>query len=333
MKIWGQTPLEVDIVLLSIGKVEIPGRVVSAPLAGVTDKPFRILAREHGCALVLTEMISDQALLYNQVRTRLMIDLVDEAGPISLQLVGSEPKHMGPAARLACKLAGPDIIDINMGCPTPKVVKNGEGAALMRDLARARDIIRAVLDAATCPVTVKMRSGWDDESINYLELAALAQQEGAAALTLHPRTREQLFSGHSFWPNIKTLKKTVSIPVIGNGDIWEPEDAARMLAETECDAVMIGRGAMGNPWIFERINHLFATGEVLPAPTAEQRITMALRHYDLCIKYKGEDTALREMRKHTAWYIKGLKGAAQAREAINRATTHSEVISILQGLL
>jgi len=319
--------------LFAIGGVKIPGRVVSAPLAGVTDKPFRILAREHGCGLVLTEMISDQALLYNQERTRRMIDLSDEERPISLQLVGSQPHHMGAAARSACQLSAPDIIDINMGCPTPKVIKNGEGAALMRDLGKARDIIRAVLDAATCPVTVKMRSGWDEDSINYLELAAMAEQEGVAALTLHPRTREQLFSGHAYWPDIYTLKKNVAIPVIGNGDIWEPEDAQLMMDETGCDAVMIGRGAMGNPWIFERINHLFATGELLVAPTGEQRIAMALRHYDLSIKYKGEETALREMRKHAAWYIKGLKGAAQARETINRATTHSEVISLLQSLI
>lgn len=316
-----------------IGQVRIPGRVVSAPLAGVTDKPFRILAREHGCALVLTEMISDQALLYNQERTRLMIDLNEEKRPISLQLAGSEARHMGPAARQACQLAAPDIIDINMGCPTPKVVKNGEGAALMRNLNQARDIIRAVLDAATCPVTVKMRSGWDEDSINFIELGVMAEAEGIAALTLHPRTREQLFSGHAYWPHISMLKQVVTIPVIGNGDIWEPADAQSMLMETGCDAVMVGRGAMGNPWLFERINHLLTNGENLPAPSPEEKVKMALCHYDLCIKYKGEDTALREMRKHTAWYIKGLKGAAQAREAINRAATHPEVVSILQSLL
>lgn len=318
---------------MSIGEVVIPGQVVSAPLAGITDKPFRILARVHGCGLVLTEMISDQALLYNQERTRRMIDLSGEDHPISLQLVGSEARHMGPAARLACQLAAPDIIDINMGCPTPKVVRNGEGAALMRDLRNARDIIRAVLDAATCPVTVKMRSGWDNDHINYLELGAMAQEEGIAALTLHPRTREQLFSGDAFWPHIAELKKTVSIPVIGNGDIWEPEDAQTMINDTGCDAVMVGRGAMGNPWIFERINKLLADGVLLPKPSGSEKIKMAIRHYDLCIQFKGEDTALREMRKHAAWYIKGLKGAAQAREAINHAATHSEVVSILQTLL
>lgn len=307
--------------------------MVSAPLAGITDKPFRILARAHGCGLVLTEMISDQALLYNQERTRRMIDLSDEERPISLQLVGSEARHMGPAARLACQLAVPDIIDINMGCPTPKVIRNGEGAALMRDLGKARDIIRAVLDAASCPVTVKMRSGWDSDSINYLELGTMAEAEGIAALTLHPRTREQLFSGHAYWPYIAELKKTVSIPVIGNGDIWEPEDAETMIDDTGCDAVMVGRGAMGNPWIFKRINKLLADGELLSKPSGSEKINMAIRHYNLCIKYKGEDTALREMRKHAAWYIKGLKGAAQAREAINRAATHPEVISILQTLL
>lgn len=318
--------------LFAIGGVKIPSQVVSAPLAGVTDKAFRLLARDHGCGLILTEMISDQALLYNQERTRAMINLLDEERPLSLQLVGSQTKYMGQAAARVCQLATPDIIDINMGCPTPKVVKNGEGAALMRDLSRARDIIRSVLDVATCPVTVKMRSGWDEDNINFLELAAIAEQEGIAALTLHPRTREQLFSGYAYWPHIGLLKQTVSIPVIGNGDIWEPEAAKQMINETGCDAVMIGRGSMGNPWIFQRITHLLTTGELLPPPTADEKITMAKRHYDLSIKYKGEDTALREMRKHTAWYIKGLKGAALAREAINRANTHAEVISILETL-
>jgi nifR3 family TIM-barrel protein len=303
-------------------------------MAGITDKPYRLLAREFDCGLIFTEMISDQALLYAQERTRRMIDLSGETHPIAMQLAGSSPEYMERAAKIICSLeVRPDIIDINMGCPATKVVKNHEGCALMRDLGLARNIMRGVLDAATCPVTVKMRLGWDEDSMNFMELAAIAQSEGISAITLHPRTREDMFSGHSRWDYIRQLKETLTIPVIGNGDVWEPEDARRLLEETGCDAVMIGRGAMGNPWIFRRTGHLLAAGELLLPPSPEERVSMALRHYRLMNDYRGEEHGVVEMRKHVPWYLKGIRGAAEARRLLNNVSTMAEVENILSDVL
>ena len=316
----------------SIGGYVFKNRVICAPMAGVTDKAYRILTASFGCGLNFTEMISDQALLHGHRKTMEMLDLSQETVPAVVQLFGGQPQNMARAAAIAEK-QGAIIIDINMGCPTPKIVKNGEGAALMKDLPRARELIRAVVNAVEVPVTVKMRKGWDDSSTNYLELCRIAEAEGVKAITLHPRTREQFFSGRADWKAIREAKAAVSIPVIGNGDIFEAGDALEMIRLTGCDAVMIGRGGMGNPFLFAATAAAL-DGEVLPpTPTLAQRIQIALRHFDLMQELKGDERTISEMRKHLSWYIKGIPGAAQARNRINQANTREEISAILMSLL
>lgn len=317
--------------MLAIGNYIVENRVVSAPLAGVTDKAFRIIARSFGAGLVFSEMISDQGLIYNQEKTARLAEIGGEEGPVVLQIFGSNPEYMGRGAAILEKMGAP-IIDINMGCPTPKIVKNGEGSALMQNLPQARQVIRAVAEAVHVPVTVKMRRGWEDGDNSYLDLAAIAQEEGVKAITLHPRSRRQFFSGQSDWSCIRELKKHSAIPVIGNGDIWSAQDALRMLEETGCDAVMIGRGAMGNPFLFRETVALIEHGETIAPPTVKERITTAIHHLDLCIEFKGEPVAVREMRKHLSWYIKGLHGAARLREKINQTTTRDEMVALLNAL-
>lgn len=318
--------------MLTIGEYRVKNRVIAAPLAGVTDKAYRAVARSFGAGLVFSEMISDQGLIYQQKKTAYLADIQDEDGLTALQIFGSHPEYM---ARGACILAemGAPIIDINMGCPTPKIVKNGEGAALMKDLPRARQVIRAVVGAVEVPVTVKMRRGWEEDEDSYLELAEIAQEEGVQALTLHPRSRSQFFAGESDWTCIRELKKRAAVPVIGNGDIWSASDALRMLEETACDAVMIGRAAMGNPFIFREAVTLIEHGKILDPPDIEERIHTAIYHLDLCIGFKGEEVAVREMRKHLSWYIKGLRGAARLREKITHATSRAEMVALLQEML
>lgn len=316
-----------------IGGVKIKNRVVAAPMAGVTDKANRIIARSFGCGLAVSEMISDMGLVYGQKRTLALADSSEETGPSAMQIFGSQAEPMARGAKVLEQL-GTDIIDINMGCPTPKIVKNGEGAALMQDLKRSREIIRAVVQAVQVPVTVKMRLGWDDEnSFNFIELAGIAEQEGAQGVTLHARSRSQFYSGNANWNMIRKLKQQVHIPVVGNGDIWKAEDALRMMDETGCDAVMIGRAAMGNPFIFRETAALLETGRQLPPPDIEERIQVAIRHLDLACRFKGEGTAIREMRKHFAWYIKGMRGAARIREEINLSRTREELVKAIQQTL
>lgn len=315
-----------------IGGYVFKNRVICAPMAGVTDKAYRILTASFGCGLNFTEMISDQALIYGHRKTMEMLDLSQETIPAVVQLFGGQPQNMARAAAIAEK-AGAIIIDINMGCPTPKIVKNGEGAALMKDLSRAREVIRAVVNAVEVPVTVKMRKGWDDSSINYLELCRIAEAEGVKAITIHPRTREQFFSGRADWNAIKEAKAALSIPVIGNGDIFDAEDALEMIRLTGCDAVMIGRGGMGNPFLFAAVAAALDGKELPLVPTWAQRIQTALHHFDLMLELKGADRTISEMRKHLSWYIKGIPGAAQARNRINQATTREEITDILMSLL
>ncbi|WP_161823333.1 tRNA dihydrouridine synthase DusB [Sporotomaculum syntrophicum] len=300
----------------SIGHLVLANPVVAAPMAGVTDRAFRMLAAEHGCGLVYTEMISDQALIYGNPKTNLLLNLSGETGPICVQIFGSQVEYMVRAAEIVAD-RGADIIDINMGCPTPKIVRNGEGASLMRHPELAARIVEAIVNRVDCPVTVKMRKGWDDTSVNAVELARLVVQAGAAAVAVHGRTREQFYSGEADWGIIRQVCEAVSVPVIGNGDVRTPEDAERMLKETGCHAVMIGRAAAGNPWLFSSTVHYLATGELLPCPTLQMRQETAIRHYKLLVETKGEDVANREMRKHLAWYIKGLRGAAGLRARIN----------------
>lgn len=307
--------------------------VIAAPMAGVTDKAFRVLAREAGCGLVCTEMISDQALLYGNPKTVDMLNIEGETGPVngplSVQLFGSNPEYMAEAAAIVEK-RGADIIDINMGCPTPKIVKNGEGAALMKDPEQAARIVAAVVRAVKRPVTVKMRAGWDEGSRNAVQVARLVVEAGAAAVTVHGRTRVQFYGGQADWNIIGEVKAAVEVPVVGNGDIWSGPHAARMMQETSCDAVMIGRAGMGNPWIFRQVVRYLETGEILPGPTVNDRISTALRHLELLVKFKGEKRAVLEMRRHASWYIKGLRGAARAREKINKAGTIDELARVLK---
>lgn len=318
---------------MQIGSVKIENPVIAAPMAGVTDRAYRILVREQGCGLVVTEMVSDLALIYANPRTYRMLDFRDETPPLSVQIFGSNPETMAQAATIVVE-RGANIVDINMGCPTPKIVRNGEGSALMKNPQLAAGIVAAVVTAVPgIPVTVKMRKGWDEASVNAVEFAMVLEQAGAAAVAVHGRTRSQFYSGQADWDIIRRVKEAVKIPVIGNGDIWSAKDAARMLEQTGCDAVMIGRAAMGNPWIFREVSQYLASGAEIPPPTPKERVTTALRHLTMMIESKGEQVAVFEMRKHVAWYTKGIRGAARVREFINKASTREEIEHILLSLV
>ncbi|QDR83376.1 tRNA dihydrouridine synthase DusB [Sporomusa termitida] len=316
---------------MRIGHIELANPVILAPMAGVTDLPFRLLVKEMGCGLVYSEMVSDKGLIYDNTNTKKLLAIDARERPVALQIFGSEPESMAKAARIIAD-AGADVIDINMGCPTPKIVKNGEGSALMRNSGLAGRIIAAVVEAAGgIPVTVKFRKGWDETSVNAVQIARLAEQAGAAAVSVHGRTREQFYSGQADWSIISAVKQAVAIPVIGNGDIRTPQDAERMLTVTGCDGIMIGRGAQGNPWIFRQVAHYLATGETLPLPTLGERIDMLLRHLDLLVVHKGEYTGSREMRSHAAWYTKGLPNSAELRLKFNQAATRADFIRIMEN--
>jgi tRNA-dihydrouridine synthase B len=300
-------------------------------MAGVTDLPFRLLAKEMGCGLVYSEMVSDKGLIYDNAHTKKLLAIDERERPVALQIFGSEPASMAKAARIVAA-SGANIIDINMGCPTPKITKNGEGSALMRNPELAYRVIAAVVEAAdTIPVTVKFRKGWDENSINAVQIARLAEQAGAAAVSVHGRTREQFYSGQADWSIIREVKQAVAIPVIGNGDIRTPQDAKRMLTETGCDGIMIGRGAQGNPWIFRQVAHYLTTGEMLSLPTLGERIDMLLRQLDMLVDHKGEYTGIREMRSHAAWYTKGLPSSAELRLKFNQAATREDFIRIMEN--
>ncbi len=315
---------------MQIGNVALDNPVIAAPMAGVTDKPFRILAKEAGCSLVYTEMISDMALVHHNVRTKVMLDISGETPPISVQIFGSKPEIMAAAALLV-EAAGASVIDINMGCPAQKICKNNEGCALMRDLPLAGEIIEAVVRSVHVPVTVKMRKGWDEANINAVELARIAEAKGAKAVAIHGRSRGQFYAGQSDWEIIRQVKQAVQIPVIGNGDINSPQAAKRMLEETGCDAVMIGRASFGNPWIFRETIHYLATGELLTAPGPQEKIRTAIRHLHMLAEEKGDWVAVREMRKHATWYIKGLREAAKVREKIMKTQTVIEMQELLEN--
>ncbi|SDF17393.1 tRNA dihydrouridine synthase DusB [Sporolituus thermophilus] len=317
---------------MRIGTIELANPVILAPMAGVTDLPFRLLAKEMGCGLVYSEMVSDKGLLYNNANTLSLIRIDERERPVAIQIFGSDPESMAAAARIVAQ-AGADIIDINMGCPTPKIVKNGEGAALMRRPELAYRIIASVVEAVEVPVTVKMRKGWDESSVNAVEIARLAERAGASAVSVHGRTREQFYAGQADWSIIRAVKEAVTIPVNGNGDVRTPQDAARMLTETGCDGIMIGRGAQGNPWLLRQVAHYLATGEILPGPTPRERFSMLLRHLDMLVEYKGEYIGTREMRSHAAWYTKGLPNAAELRRRFNRAETRQDFQTIISEFL
>ncbi|NLK97467.1 MAG: tRNA dihydrouridine synthase DusB [Epulopiscium sp.] len=317
---------------MKIKDVVIPNSVFLAPMAGVTDLPFRLLCKEMGCGLVYTEMISAKGLLYENENTKQLLAVDEREHPVAVQLFGSDAKIL---AEMAKKIedSDVDIIDINMGCPAPKITKNGEGSALMKNPKQIGEIVKAVSSAVKKPVTIKIRKGFDDNTITAIEVAKIAEENGAAAIAVHGRTREQFYSGKADWDIIRQVKEAVSIPVIGNGDVVSPEAAKRLLDETHCDAIMIGRGAQGNPWIFKRVLHYLETGELLEEPSAQEKIDMALRHARMLIEFKGEYIGIREMRKHISWYTKGLLKAGVLRNKINEAQNYEEMEKLLKDYL
>lgn len=314
---------------MNIGNVQLDNEVFLSPMAGVTDLPFRLICKEKGCGMLYTEMINAKALCYDDENTKKMLKIEDEEHPIAVQIFGSDPEFMGKAAAIMNEYPN-EILDINMGCPAPKVIKNGDGSALMRNPKLAAEVLESVVKNSKKPVTLKIRKGWDDDSVNAVEIAKIAEECGISALAIHGRTREQFYSGKADWDIIAEIKQSINIPVIGNGDVFEVEDAVNMLEKTKCDAIMIGRGAQGNPWIFKRINHYMKTGEILPEPTLEEKITTAIKHMNLAVSEHGDYVAVREMRKHIGWYLKGLKNSAKYRDQINKITDYKEVIFMLE---
>lgn len=313
---------------MKIGNIEIENCLALGPMAGVTDLPFRLICKELGCGLLYTEMINAKALCYDDKNTKKMLNILDEEHPVAVQIFGSEPEFMGKAAQILNDYPN-EILDINMGCPAPKVVKNGDGSALMRNPKLAGQVLDQVVKNSKKPVTLKIRKGWDDNSVNALEIAKIAEDCGICAITIHGRTREQYYSGQADWDIIGEVKSQISIPVIGNGDVTSVEDAIRIKDHTGCDAIMIGRGAQGNPWIFKRIDHYMKTGQLLDPPSKDEKIDIAIKHMDLAIKEHGEYVAVREMRKHIGWYLKGMKHSARFRDQINHMVTAKEVIDTL----
>ena len=314
---------------LKIGSVELNNPFILAPMAGVCDLPFRLLCKEKGAAMVCTEMVSAKAIYYNNKNTKELLTIDKNEGPVSLQLFGSEPKLMAEMAKRIEEIPF-DILDFNMGCPVPKVVNNGEGSALMKNPVLAGHIIEAMANAISKPVTVKIRAGFDAEHINAVEIAKIAENSGAAAITVHARTREQYYSGKADREIIRLIKEAVTIPVIGNGDIDCYESAKHMLEYTGCDGVAIGRGAEGNPWIFEELNAKYA-GLDYNKPSLEEVKEMIMRHARMLIDYKGEYIGIREMRKHAAWYTAGFKGASKLRGCLNEASSIESLEEIIMG--
>ena len=316
---------------LQIGNVKLENDLILGPMAGVTDLPFRLLCKEQGAGLLCMEMVSAKGIMYNNKNTKFLLTIDERERPVSLQLFGSDADIISEQAKRIEELPF-DILDINMGCPVPKIVNNGDGSALMKNPRLAGEIIEKTARAIQKPVTVKIRKGFDDAHINAVEMAHIAQESGAAAIAVHGRTREQYYSGKADWEIIRKVKEAVHIPVIGNGDVWTPQDAIDMRKQTGCDGVMIGRGAQGNPWIFKQILHYEQTGELLEKPSPQEVTEMILRHAKMQMEFKGEYIGMREIRKHAAWYTAGYKNSAKLRGKINETETYEELKELLSHL-
>lgn len=315
---------------MKIGNIETKNNVFLAPMAGVTDLVFRVICKEMDCGMVYSEMVSAKGVQHNNKNTKELLKVDERERPVAMQMFGSDPEIMAEMARKLNEYEDIDILDINMGCPALKIVKNGEGSALTLNPKLVGEIISAVSKASEKPVTVKFRKGFDDQHLNALEIGRIAEESGAKAVTIHGRTREQYYAGKADWDIIKALKEEIkTIPVIGNGDIFTPEDAKKMLEYTGCDAVMIGRGSQGNPFIFKRTVEYLENGVLLPEPTWEDRLDIAEKHMDMLADYKGEVIGIREMRKHLGWYIKGLPHSAEMRVKINATSGRENMRDVL----
>lgn len=315
---------------MKIGNVEIENNIFMGPMAGVTDLSFRRLCREYGCGVTCSEMVSAKGLHYNDKKTASLMALDSESEPCAIQIFGSEPEIMAEAAKKA-EAAGAAFVDINMGCPMPKIVNNGDGSALMKNPAAAADVVYAAARAVAVPVTVKIRKGWETETAP--EFAKMLEESGAAAITVHGRTREQFYSGEADWQTIKRVKESVGIPVIGNGDIFAPEDALKMMEQTGCDGVMIARGARGNPFIFREIREFLENRTKILPPTATERLETARRHAHMLAADKGESRGIKEARKHIAWYIKGMRDSAATKNRIFKAVSLEEIDEVFEYMM
>jgi len=317
-----------------IGNVLIKNKVVMAPMAGITNLSFRRLAKENCAGLVFSEMISDKGLIYGDKGTKELIQISEYDRPIAMQIFGNDPTTLAKATRILCETVKPDIIDINMGCPVPKVaIKSSSGAALLKDEEKIRSIVRGVVRSSSVPVTVKIRSGWDKTNINAINVAKICEEEGASGITVHPRTRSEFYTGVSDWEIIKQVKEVVSIPVIGSGDIKNIDDALRMLRTTNCDAIMIGRGTLGNIHLLKQIASFLDNGEMIPDLTYEEKIEACLKHLSYLVLEKCEKVAVLEMRSHAAWYVKGIPGSKEIKEQIMKVSEKIELENLLKKYL
>ncbi|WP_100332758.1 tRNA dihydrouridine synthase DusB [Bacillus xiapuensis] len=319
--------------MLKIGNIEMKNPVVLAPMAGVCNSAFRLTVKEFGAGLVCAEMVSDKGIVFQNEKTLDMLYIDEREKPLSLQIFGGEKESLVQAASFVDKNTNADIIDINMGCPVPKITKCDAGAKWLLDPNKIYEMVSAVTEAVDKPVTVKMRMGWDEDHIYAVQNAQAVERAGGKAVSLHGRTRVQMYEGHANWDIIKEVKQAVNIPVIGNGDVKTPQDAKRMLEETGVDGVMIGRAALGNPWMIYRTVHYLETGELMGEPSAREKVEVCLLHLDRLIQLKGEFIAVREMRKHAAWYLKGIRGNARVRKAINLCETRDDLVNLLSGFV